>query len=166
MSKKIIAPVAAGVLLAMSGAAQAATKTTTFQVQASVATNCLITVPNLVLGAFNGELDLAASTNISVRCTNGTPFNVNLSTGSSGTYANRTMTGPGGTLVYNLYTENTTYTTVWGDTTNSTGRLGGTGAGMGSPQLLTVHGRLLASQNTGLIDAGNFADTITATVVY
>jgi spore coat protein U-like protein len=163
---KIIAPIAAGVLLAMAGAAQAATKSTTFQVQASVVTNCTISVANLLLGAFDGELDLAASTPITVRCTNGTPFNVNLSTGSSGSYANRTMTGTGGTLVYNLYTDGTTYSTIWGDTNNSTGRLGGTGAGMGSPQTLTVHGRLLASQNTGPIDAGAFSDTITATILY
>jgi len=166
MSKKIIAPIAAGVLLAMAGAAQAATKTTTFQVQASVSTNCLIAANNLVLGAFDGQADLTASSAITIRCTNTTPFNVNLSAGSSGSFANRTMTGPGGTLVYNLYTENTSYTTIWGDTTGGTGRLGGTGAGMGAPQTLTVHGRLLASQNTGQIDAGAFSDTITATVVY
>jgi len=34
-------PIAAGVLLAMAGAAQAATKSTTFQVTATVAENCV-----------------------------------------------------------------------------------------------------------------------------
>jgi spore coat protein U-like protein len=37
---------------------------------------------------------------------------------------------------------------------------------MGSPQTLTIFGRLLASQNTGQIDAGAFSDTITATILY
>jgi len=48
----------------------------------------------------------------------------------------------------------------------NTGRLGGTGAGMGTAQTLTVHGRLLASQNTGPIDFGTYADSITATITY
>ena len=42
MSMKIIAPIAAGVLLAMAGAAQAATKTATFKVSATVGKNCVI----------------------------------------------------------------------------------------------------------------------------
>jgi len=163
---KIIAPIAAGVLLAMAGSAQAAQRSTTFQVTASVANNCLIEADTLDFGAFDGELDVFGASDIRVRCTNGTAFNVNLSTGSSGSYANRTMTGPGGTLVYNLFTEDTSYATIWGDATGSTGRLGGTGAGMGTIRTLTVRGRILASANTGQIDAGAFSDTITATVVY
>jgi spore coat protein U-like protein len=166
MTRKIIAPIAAGVLLAMAGSAQAAQRSTTFQVTANVTNNCLIEADTLDFGTFDGELDLFSSSDIRVRCTNGTAFNVNLSTGSSGSYANRTMVGPGGTLVYNLFTENTSYSTVWGDATGTTGRLGGAGAGMGSVQTLTVRGRLLASQNTGQIDTGAYSDTITATVVY
>ena len=47
MRKQIIAPLAAGVLLALAGAAQAATKTASFTVNASVGKNCVISAGNL-----------------------------------------------------------------------------------------------------------------------
>jgi len=77
--------------------------------------------------------------------------------------ADRVLTGPGGdTLLYNLYTT-AGRTTVWNDSTN---RVGGTGAGMTDAQTLNVHGELLASKNTGAIQAGLYTDTITATIEY
>jgi spore coat protein U-like protein len=166
MSKYVVAPIAAGILLAVAGTAQAVTKQTTFQVSATVATNCVIGAAPLNLGTFDGTNDLTNTSSITVRCTNGTPFNVNLSTGGSGDFANRVLSGgAAGNLVYNLYTNNA-YNTIWGDNTAGTGRVGGSGAGMAAPQTLTVYGRLLASQNQGAVDAGSYTDTITATVVY
>jgi spore coat protein U-like protein len=37
---------------------------------------------------------------------------------------------------------------------------------MGVAQPLTVRGQLLASANPGLIEAGAFSDTVTATIIY
>jgi spore coat protein U-like protein len=165
---KHVAPVVAAVLLALAGTAQAAQKSATFQVSATVSKNCVISAAALNLGTFEGTNDLTGSSDISVRCTSGTPFDVNLSTGGSGSYAERQLSNGTSTLVYNLYTESD-YTTVWGDgATGGTGRKGGTGEGMAaaSVQELTVHGRLLASQNDGALEAGDYFDTITATVVY
>ena len=70
-------------------------------------------------------------------------------------------------LVYNLYTSNA-YTTVWGDNSPGTGRISGFGAGMAVGNAIThvVYGQLLASDNTGAIDAGAYNDTITATITY
>ena len=165
--RSALTPVAAGVLLAFAGAAQAATKTDSFVVSATVAKNCVIDAPDLDLGTFDGTNDLTASSTISVNCTNGTPFSVDLSQGSSSSFAMRTLVSGADRLNYNLYTT-AAYTTVWGDATGGTGHATGTGAGMGVPQTqsLTVFGRLRAVDNTGPIGAGTYNDTIVATITY
>jgi len=166
MNRSINGAIAAGVLVALTGAAHAATKTDGFLVSATVSKNCVISAPDLDLGTFDGTNDLTASSDISVRCTNLTTYTVDLSTGSSGTYANRTLVNGSDTLTYNLYTTSG-YTTVWGDNTGGSGRpAAGTGAGMATAQTLTVYGRLLASQNAGPVPANTYADNITATITY
>lgn len=163
MSKHVIAPIAAGILLALAGTAHAVTKQSTFQVSATVTENCVISAAPLNLGDFNGTNDLEASSAITVRCTSGTDFDVGLNAGLTGSFANRVLTGPGGTeLVYNLFTDEDR-TIVWNDSTN---RVGGLGAGMGTAVTLDVYGQLLASQNDGALDEGTYTDTITATVEY
>jgi spore coat protein U-like protein len=164
MSRNIIAPIAAGVLLAMAGAAQAATKTNSFNVTASVAKNCIIDAGNLNFGAFDGATDIDATSTITVNCTRNTAFNVGLSQGVYGDFAGRRMRNlvNNEELVYNLYTT-TVRDVVWEETTN---RVAGLGDGMNSDQLLTVFGRLRGSDNTGALEAGDFTDTIIATVEY
>jgi len=160
---KIIAPIAAGVLLAMAGAAQAATKSTTFQVSANVSENCVINASPLNFGDFDGTNDRFVNSNIAVRCTSGTTFTVALDDGLTGNFTNRRLTGAGpDPLLYNLYTD-AGLSSVWNDSSN----LGTvTGGGMGTPVTLTVYGELLASLNQGQIDGGAYTDTITATIVY
>jgi spore coat protein U-like protein len=166
MRKQIIAPLAAGVLLAFAGAAQAASKTASFTVSASVGKNCTIGTANLALGEFVGDNNLTASSDITVRCTNGTAFSIALDDGVTGSYAGRRMVGPGANfLVYNLYTDNT-YAAVWGDDTGATDLVGGSGLGMGTPITRTVYGRLLAADNVGAVEAGAYSDTIVATITY
>jgi spore coat protein U-like protein len=165
MRKTYLAPIAAGVLLAVAGGAQAATKTASFNVTATVANNCVISANPLALGDFDGTNNLAATSTVVVRCTNGTAYNVDLSSGSSANFAARTMSNGTDTLVYNLYTD-TTYTNVWGDGSTGTVRVPGTGAGFASTRNITVAGRLLASANTGAIGAGTYTDTIVASIVY
>lgn len=166
MRKQIIAPLAVGVLLAFAGAAQAATKTTSFTVSASVGKNCTISAANLALGEFVGDNNLTASSDITVRCTNGTAFSIALDDGQTGTYAGRRMVGPGGNfLVYNLYTDGA-YAAVWGDDTGTTDVVGGAGTGMANALTRTVFGRLLASDNVGPVEVGAYSDTIVATITY
>lgn len=167
MRKQIVAPLAAGVLLALAGAAQAATKTASFTVSASVGKNCTISAANLALGEFVGDNDLTAESDITVRCTSGTAFSIALDQGVTGTYAaGRRMVGPGGDfLVYNLYTDDT-YAAVWGDNTGDTDVVGGSGTGMANALTSTVYGRLLAADNVGAVEAGAYSDTIVATITY
>lgn len=167
MLKQTIGTLSAAVLLALASSANAATKTDAMQVSATVSKNCVIDAPDLNLGAFDGTNNLQVNSTISVRCTSGTTFTVDLSTGASASYSNRTMSNGTDTLVYNLYTSNS-YTTVWGDGSGSTGHGSGTGAGMGVPnaQTLTVYGQLLATANTGAVGAGTYTDNVTASVIY
>ncbi len=165
MNKLIAAPLAVAVLVALSGTAAAVERSTTLNVSATVNTNCAITAGAIDFGVFDGETDVTRTSTITVRCTNGTPFNVNLSAGNSGNFTARELRNGSDALVYNLYTSGT-FGTVWGDATGSTGRIGGTGAGMGSAQNLTVHARLRAQDNQGDFDAGSYTDVVTATVVY
>jgi spore coat protein U-like protein len=166
MRRQIVAPLAAGVLLAFAGAAQAATKTASFTVSASVGKNCTIGAANLALGEFVGDNNLTAQSDITVRCTSGTAFSIALDDGVTGSFTGRRMVGPGGNfLVYNLYTADT-YSAVWGDDTGATDLVGGSGAGMATPVIRTVYGRLLAADNTGAVEAGAYTDTIIATITY
>ena len=105
MNRIVIVPVAAAIALAAVGTAQAATKTASFNVTATVANNCVISANPLALGDFDGTNDLAATSTVVVRCTNGTAYDVDLSSGSSADFAARTMSNGTDTLVYNLYTE-------------------------------------------------------------
>ncbi len=160
-----LAPLAAAIALAAVGTAQAATKTASFNVTATITTNCVISANPLSFGTFDGTNNLYSSSAIVVRCTNGTPYNVDLSTGASLSYAGRTMTSGPNALVYNLYTD-TSYASVWGDGTSSSARVPGLGTGFAASTTLTVAGRLLASANTGPLDAGTYTDTIVASIVY
>ncbi len=165
MRNSVSTTIAAGVLLALAGAAQAATKSDSFQVSATVSKNCIIDAPDLNLGTFDGTNDLTADSTISVRCTSGTTYTVDLSAGSSASYAARTLVNGTDVLNYNLYTT-VAHTTVWGDGTGSTGRGSGTGAGMATAQSLTVYGQLLASNNAGAVPAGSYIDNLVATITY
>jgi spore coat protein U-like protein len=165
MSMKIIAPIAAGVLLAMAGTAQAVTKTSQFTVSASVSKNCVINTVDLNLGTFDGTNDLSASSNVTVRCTNGTPYSVSLSKGASPTFTSRRLTLGADTLVYNLYTDAGT-SIIWGDGTDSSVVVADSGSGMGTAKTHTMYGELLASANTGAVGAGAYTDLITATISY
>jgi spore coat protein U-like protein len=172
MNRKNVALLTTGILLALAGTAQAATKNTTFQVTANVAENCIINANPLNFGTFDGATDIDdVETTITVRCSNGTDFSVALNAGLTGTYTGRRMVNASSTtgfpLVYNLYTTDAR-NIVWGDDSGTTDVVGGIGAGMAAinTQTLRVYGLLLASANTDPIDVGTYTDTITATITY
>lgn len=68
----------------------------------------------------------------------------------------------GGDMAFNVYT-NASYSTIWGD--GLTGSvLGGNIPAGDSNQMLTVYGRIPASQNT--LRTGSFSGTMTVTLTY
>jgi len=167
MKRNFVAPLTAGILLALAGTAQAATRQATFTVSATVVDNCLVSAGDLNLGTFDGNADLASTSTITVRCSNNTDYTVDLSAGSSGNVLNRTMTSATSSvpLTYNLYTD-PLHSQVWADGTGTTGRASGLGTGMANTLTHTVYGFLEAAVNLGQVDAGSYSDTITATITY
>ena len=89
-------------------------------------------------------------------------FTVALSTGSSGTYANRRMASGGSQLLYNLYTT-ADYATVWGNGTAGTATQIFTGALLTASINFTIYGLAPAEQWS---QAGSYQDTIVVTVTY
>lgn len=167
MHMRKLVPVLAGALVAATLPAMAATKTQSITVSATVAANCVIGAQSLNFGSYDGTAALTTSGDVSVRCSNGTPYTVLLSAGA-GTFAQRLL-GNGGSksLQYNLYTSSA-YGTVWGDGSASTGTLGGTGSGLSASQVKThtIYGQLPNSASNQDAPAGSYSDSIVVTVSY
>lgn len=139
-----------------------ATATAHFSVKATVAKACNISATPLVFGVYSGSL-INATCTISVTCTSTTTYDVGLNAGTAtgATVSNRSMTGPGGTLLgYKLFRDSG-HLLNWGNTVG-TDTVAGTGTGIAQP--LTVYGQAPALQ-TGK-PPGNYSDTITATITY
>src|SRR5271154_1758360 len=97
MHKILIATLAAGVMAA--GVAQSATTTASFQVTANVQATCSASAATLAFGNYTpGGGALTGNSNITVKCTKGTPFTVTLNAGATtGTFAQRLMANGGAT---------------------------------------------------------------------
>jgi spore coat protein U-like protein len=137
------------------------TRATSFLVTAVIQTGCSISATNLVFGSYSGT-QLDGQSQVSVSCTTGLPWNVGLNQGTrpGATVATRRMTGPGvSSMSYSLF-RNSARTLNWGNTVG-TDTVSGTGTG--SPQSLTVFGRVPGSQN---LPPGGYQDTIVATITF
>lgn len=162
----------AGLLLAGYAANSFATggdAQTSFNVTATINPVCLVQANDLDFTTYDplSSSPKDVSTTMSVTCSGGASYTVNLDGGSNNTgggSANaRNMLGSDGTslLAYNLYSD--TYGgTVWGNGTNDAN--GVTGTGSGTADILTVYGVLPGSQ-TSAAD-GSYNDIITVDVIY
>lgn len=166
--------IAAVALASFATLGVAATKTTTFNVTATVAANCFIdSAGNVAFGAYTpGTGDVDQQADIAVRCTNGTPYGLGLSVGTGGgSMAMREMGSAtvASKLQYNLYTT-TGRTQAWENPANAatvTNNQGGTGAGLATTNTHTVYGRLLDNAaNQAALPAGDYTSTITVTINY
>jgi spore coat protein U-like protein len=110
-----------------------------------------------VFGASN---DLSTGGAVKIVCTNNATAKISLTTGGSGSFATRKMTGPGAvTLSYNLYTTSA-LTTIWGDGTAGTAMVSGT---VGTTAVsFTIYGSIPKNQYTAV--AGTYTDTLTVSV--
>jgi spore coat protein U-like protein len=155
---------AAGLIAATTGALATAV-TTTFQVQANVNAQCSITAVNLTFPAvdpLSSQTD--GATTVSVKCTKNSPYTVGLNAGATtgATIAQRLMANGTDTMDYNLYTD-AGRSSIWGNSAGSW--VSGTGAGMGTAQVLNVYGRVAAGQTN--LAVGTFTEpTVTVTVTY
>jgi spore coat protein U domain-containing protein, fimbrial subunit CupE1/2/3/6 len=148
-----------------AGAANAATSTTTFNVQITITSQCTISATTLDFGSQPGTItaNIDQQNTVNVTCNLLTPWTVSLNagTGTGGTVVLRKMTGPlGATVDYTIYRD-LTRTQVWGDGTSGTFTVSGTGTGLVQPQI--GFGRVPAPQS---VPTGSYLDTITATISF
>ena len=134
---------------------------------------CTLQTSNVAFGNYNplafGNTDSTGSLKIDCGGVVGLliPYSIGISTGGSGSYANRRMTQGANTLNYNLYTD-AAYTTVWGD---------GSGAsllksasvtldvlGLAPAQNHWIYARMPGRQLTAV--PGTYTDTINVTLTY
>ena len=143
-------------------AAAAATKTTTFTVQAQVTADCTVAATTMnfgSLGLLTASVD-AAST-LTATCTNTTPYSIGLDAGtvSGSTIPLRLLDSAGATVNFQLY-QDTGRSSVWG-LTAGTDVLSATGTG--AAQVHTVYGRVPAQAAPA---PGTYTTTINVTVTY
>ena len=161
------AALVAGLAAAAIPHAAAATAAATFQVTANVQTQCNVSAVDLAFGTVDplgGNAD--QSTTVTVRCTKNTPYTVGLNAGTTtgATLAQRLMANGTDTMSYNLYTD-AARTIVWGNSAAAPTWVSGTGAGLGTAQVLTVYGRVPNGQTN--LAVGSYSEpTITVSVTY
>lgn len=160
----LAAPVIAMGLFGATGA-KAATQTNDFDVTATIIASCTIAAGDLAFGSYDplAGTALDGTATISVTCSNGAGYNIQLSGGLSTNVAARTMDDDAtatSTLNYSLFSD-AGRANNWG-VTNGTDTFAGTGTG--ANQDVTVYGRIPAGQTTPV--TGSYTDTITATIEY
>lgn len=146
--------------------------TDSFTVTTTILSGCSVSAENMDFGTYDpaSGTDATAASDIDVKCTLGTDYNVSLDTGIGvgASYTGRLMTGQSDsnvTLTYNLYTSSAR-TTVWGDGSGATAIVSGTGDGMLDSVTADTHpvyGKIPALQN---VVPQTYKDTITVTVTY
>ena len=128
---------------------------------------CTVTTVSVAFGAYDptsGTPDDTAGS-ATARCKRNDPApNIALSTGGSGTFFPRRMTGGTWTLNYNLYT-NAARTIVFGDGTGGTATVNPPGVDVPgrTDYMATIYGRIPALQNVG---AATYNDTVIVTVTW
>jgi spore coat protein U-like protein len=144
----------------------------------AAAVTCTVSTPGLAFGSYdvfaagatsgNGTLNITCSLDPTDQGAQKlVPYVISLSTGSSGSFVQRTMKSGTNALGYNLYTSNT-YSVVWGDGTGSTSTQSGSHVlNNGHPTLtssFTAYGRIPALQDAAV--ASDYHDNVTATVTW
>jgi len=142
----------------------AATKTATFQVLATIVSDCtIISAPNIDFGSVGvTTANTDTTSTLTVACTPGTTYSLALDpgTGAGSTITDRRMaSGGGGSLKYQLFRD-TGRTQNWGNTV-PTDTQGGTGTG--SNNSYTIYARIPPQAAPAV---GSYASTVTVTVTY
>ena len=160
---KLKVAVAALSFLPFANPSNATTVTSTFTVQMTVTSSCVINSTSTMDFGSQGVLtaNVDTTSTLAVQCTNTTPYNIGLDagTGTGATVAVRKMTNGSKTINYSLYSTSAR-STVWG---NTVGTDTVSATGNGASQSYTVYGRVPAQATPA---AAAYTDTITVTVTY
>lgn len=160
-------PLGGALLLASTPGVASTVVGTSVSANTTVISACTVSGTTLNFGNTLNPIAGGATTGsstLTVQCTATTGYTVSLSaginTGNGSNFAARVLKNGADSIAYQLYTSNT-YTTVWGDGTNGSGTVGGTGSG--GIDTLTIYGRLPSL--TGAVP-GTYTDTVTVTITY
>lgn len=135
--------------------------TTSVPMNGSVTGTCSLSAASLGFGTYNPGAVLDSTADVSVNCTNATPYTVSLNGGLNLSGGTRRMAGPSGSfLSYGLFRDSAR-TSAWGDGTSLGAKVSGTGSG--NQQNLPVYGRIGANQ---LVRAGSYSDSVQVTIEY
>ena len=168
--RKLMAAGTAALAIGAASSTDAATATSNLSVTASVTANCTIATAPVAFGAYdpvsaNATTALNGTGTVNVTCTNGATTTVTLGQGANpgggstaAAPARRLKDGGTDLLTYSLYSD-TGRTVVWGDTAGT----GVAHTGTGALAALTVYGAVDPGQN---VPAGNYSDTVVATITF
>jgi spore coat protein U-like protein len=163
--QKLTLTLAAALLMPYQQAAEAATKTTTFQVTATVNSACSVSATDLAFGVYDpSAADDDNTSTITVTCTKGTAYNIGLDAGvaAGATVTSRKMKHDtlADLINYSLFSDASRIVN-WGNTP-STDTVD-VGSATGAAEQHTVYGRIATGQ---YVTAGDYSDTITVTISY
>ncbi|OTG80323.1 spore coat U domain-containing protein [Acinetobacter sp. ANC 4648] len=131
-----------------------AAATANFQVKVEVLSTCAINATDINFGSVNSGVAATDKTGtLNVTCTSQTPYSVGLSGSGKMTHA----TDSTSSVAYQLFKASTD-TAQWNNDNNKY-----SATGSGSVQAIPVVAKISGSTN---VRAGNYADTVTATVTY
>jgi spore coat protein U-like protein len=138
----------------------------------AVAQSCTTAATGLAFSNYQplSGLPVTTTAQVTVTCSAtiaiGVSYSLQISAGTGGTYANRSMAGtPSGRLPYQIYSD-ALYSQIWGDGTGGSSAVNdGYLLGILFPVVKTyfAYGRILANTNAPV---GTYADTISILVVY
>ena len=168
---RFLKPLLMGITVAAVGAilftmpVSAGSTTANLSVTASVANNCTISTAAVAFGAYdpivaNAATPLDGTGTVTIACTKNSATTIGLGLGANASGSTRRMINGAEFMTYELYQE-TGRTTVWGNAT--TGLLTPPVAPSKAARNFSVYGRVTAGQD---VSAGNFTDTVVATVNY
>ena len=139
------------------------------------ALDCIISVTGVAFGTYDPVIATPTTSagNVQVRCNHlgggatKANYTVDLSTGSSNSYAQRTMRSGNSVLNYNLF-NSATYTQVWGNGTGGSVRVAYSllvNPGNYQVNIMDhpIYGRIPAQQ---AVDTGLYSDTIMVTLTF
>ena len=158
------------VFAALSATQANAQSSSNLTVTASVPSACIINAAGTdtvlafnLAGLTSAVADFTASADFAWQCSLGTAMTISISPGGSTDQLNRAMTGPAGSLAYNLHTD-ATYATIWGDGTAPTSTVDPTGLGINVVGLSQIFGRILLA-DAQAAGAGNYNDIVVVTLL-
>ena len=151
--------------MAFATPASAESRGTGLGVSARVTAKCTVAANPVAFGDID-TLDatpVLGAGSVDVTCTNGTGWTAtaDVGGGAGATFAARRMTSASNTLTYTLYRD-AARTQIWGDGTNSTFTV--TGSGSGALQNFSVYGRMPGGQSSA--PAGLYTDVVNVTITY